>query len=310
MDHKETIRLYIGINETKWNHHPVAPGPYACIAPVYGATEHTKKKNAIVVPKDTVVISDSAAFSDSRSQRLHFKEAMVRQINHAIEYKYEDQLEAMASYDLLIDEKWIDGARFKKRWSETEAGDAVAETIQAARYVADHRSYSPCKNLVMSAQGVSARQYLSCVQQIADYFDGEDILGLGGWCILGKMRSLMPIFRETISLAIPFASQFTKRIHIWGVLYAPALGELLWICDKYGLQLSTDSSGPSVRPARGVWGYMGWTNKEYMRPPVEIRGLERARHVCEVRRWLSKFRETEFYKGPKIHEASIQLSCF
>jgi len=112
----------------------------------------------------------------------------------------------------------------------------------------------------------------------------------------------MSIFRETILGVIPLASTMTKRVHIWRVLYAPAFGELLWLCDQYNLKLSTDSTGPSVRPARGVWGYMGWVDKSYERPPVETRGLERARHVKVTREWLRGFRELEYYKEPILKE--------
>ncbi len=37
------VTFYCGINETKWNHHPTAPGEFACIAPVYGKTTRTKR---------------------------------------------------------------------------------------------------------------------------------------------------------------------------------------------------------------------------------------------------------------------------
>src|SRR5215468_4957610 len=33
---REDIRLYCGIGETFYNHHPVVCGPYACISPVAG----------------------------------------------------------------------------------------------------------------------------------------------------------------------------------------------------------------------------------------------------------------------------------
>jgi len=295
----ETIRLYVGINETKWNHHPVAPGQYACIAPVYGRTERTRKKNSVRVPTNTVVLSDSGAFSDGPNSRLPIPDALVRQIKHASQYKYDDCLDAFASYDLLIDEKWHEGIRSKQRWSEQDAWDAVDETVAAARYLSSQRHLIPCESLVISAQGVTPEQYLECVQRIAPTFNDGDILGLGGWCIMGIRKKLIHSFRPTIRMVVPFAAQFTKRIHIWGVLYAPALGNLLWLCDQYGIKLSTDSTGPTVRPARGVWGYMGWVDKTYKRPPVEIRGLERARHVQAVKSWLSNFRGLEFYKEPK-----------
>jgi hypothetical protein len=294
----ETVRLYVGVNETKWNHHPVAPGPWACVAPVYGRTERTKVKNPVSIPDDTMVLSDSGAFSDGPSSRLLHREAMERQLAHAEQYGYVDRLAGFASYDLLIDEKWTDGMRSKRRWGESDAWAAVDETVGAARFLHERRHAIPSR-LVLSAQGVTANQYLECVQSIAPFFRDGDALGLGGWCILGQRRSLMPIFRETVLEVIPAAATFTKSVHIWGVLYAPAIGELLWMCDQHGLKLSTDSSGPSVRPARGVWGYMGWIDKGYKRPPVAVRGLERARHVDAVREWLDGFRKLEYYRNPE-----------
>lgn len=299
----EPIDLYVGINETKWNYHPVAPGLLSCVAPVYGKTKRTKTENRVVVPDDTVVLQDSGAFSDGPDDRLSFKDAFAREVKHAQKYKYEDKVVTMASYDLLIDEKWRDGQRFKMRWTESEAEQAVDETVEAARYISEHCS----RHLVLSAQGVTAQQYLRCTERVAPFFRDGDVLGLGGWCIVGKMpRVMMPVFRETIDTVIPFASKFTTQVHIWGVLYAPALGELLWMCDEYGLRLSTDSSGPQRRPAFGEWGYMGWRDKNYQRPPVETRGLERARHVQATREWLKTFRKTEFYREPQL-ERSRQL---
>lgn len=35
-----------------------------------------------------------------------------------------------------------------------------------------------------------------------------------------------------------------RRVHIFGVMYRPALGGLLWLADRHGLAVSTDSSGP------------------------------------------------------------------
>lgn len=291
------IDLYIGISETKWNHHPVAPGPMACIAPVYGRSERTKCRNAVRVPSDCTVFQDSGAFSDGPNQRLALETALNRQHGHAEKYGYADQVTGLASYDLLIDEKWTDGVRRKCRWSEGEAESAIDETVGAAWFLAQHRNGIP---LILSAQGVTPRQYLGCVERVIPYMYDGDILGLGGWCIIGKMpRQMMPVFRDTICLVIPFAArEGVKHIHIWGVVYASALGWLLWLCDRYGIRLSTDSSGPSRRPAFGEWGYADWRNPDYERPPVEVRGLERARHVRLVRDWLANFRQTQYYRCP------------
>jgi hypothetical protein len=296
------IDLYCGINETIWNHHPVQPGPLSCISPVYGTKNSTKRENAVAIPLSTTVRLDSGAFCDGLGSRLSLEQARTRQLRHAEKYKYMSQVADLASYDLLIDEKWFEGTRYKIRWTESEAKFAVDETVKAAQFATVHRHGFA---QVLSAQGVTAKQYLDCTRQVVDCLMAEDSLGLGGWCITGKMPAhMMPVFRETIWLIVPYAAGAgVKRLHIWGVVFAPALGELLWLCDQFGLSLSTDSAGPQLRPARGEWGYMGWRDSGYCQPPVDIRGLERARHVQLTRDWLSHLSETKFYREPVLPAA-------
>ena len=324
---KEAIRLYVGVGEKDYNHHPVYTGPYACVSPVYGSREESKRVNAVSVPKDARVIQDSGAFSDGPAQRLSFEEALERQMQHAERYGYADQIEARASYDcLLIDEIWENGIRRKERWPE-EAGEfAVKMSVEAARYMKQHYQ-APA---ILSAQGVSPDQYLKCAEQIVPHLGPADIFGLGGWCIIGKMpKRMMPIFRQSMHKVIPFLGrEGVRRVHIWGVCYAPALGTLLSLCDEADIALSTDSVGPSTRPAAtGSWGYASWTDKAYKRPPIlnscktldangnkaptcppdtVCRGLERARHVQATREWLSDFRtrEAKHYRPP------VQKSLF
>jgi len=308
------IQLYVGINETKWNHHPVQPGGFACISPVYGRTERTKKVNPVKVPWDTVIIQDSGAFCDGPGHRLDFEQALARQVGHAMSYRYESQIRWRASYDLLIDEKWENGTRHKRRWTVEEADAAVEETIGAARYlrstfdnpVASHILKEVSAGFrrpgfILSAQGVDAEQYLDCVKDVVPLVWSSDCLGLGGWCITGRNKTkMLPEFLRTVKLVIPYIGKvgYIHNVHIWGVLLAEALGPLLWLCDQYDLRLSTDSSGPSWRPAFGEWGYAEWRDNSYVRPPVETRGLERTRHVQATRDWLARFRETKWYREP------------
>jgi hypothetical protein len=341
----QPLTFYCGINEKRWNHHEVAPGGYACISPVYGASEKTRRVNSVRVPKDCKVVQDSGAFSDGPAYRLTFEAALQRQIRHAERYGYAAQITHRASYDLLIDEVWTDGNRNKRRWSETAAIEAVDTTVAAGRYIVGHRNDL---GLILSAQGVTAQQYLECVKRVVPMLDNSrDMLGLGGWCIIGKLPAVMlPVFKETVRIVIPWiASQGVQRVHIWGVLYAPALAYLLWYCDQHNIAVSTDSSGPSTRPAFGSWGYADWTDLNYMDkwkdfpnrlesgnqwdmiaelsdalqgkpgvgqpkpPPVYVRGLERARHVEATRQWLSSFRS-----GPHYQELSnpkqVQLALW
>lgn len=288
------IDFYCGLNEQRWNHHPVAPGSLACVSPVYGKTLATKACNRVSVPATTWVMQDSGAFSDGPGQRLSVEAALERQMVHAESFAYASRLTHRASYDWLIDEKWEAGIRHKARWTEQDAEQAVKTTVAAASYLSHHRNG---RQLVLSAQGVSASQYLRCAQQLVSLMEAGDMFGLGGWCIVGKLPAqLMPVFRETMRLLIPFLGrEGVKRVHLWGVCYAPALGELLWLCDEQGITLSTDSAGPSLRPVLGQWGYAEWRNPFYQCPAVDIRGLERARHVEATRAWLYHFRATPHY---------------
>jgi hypothetical protein len=129
------ITFYCGLNNQTWYHHPVATGPYTCIAPVYDRSLRTKAVNRVTVPLDTAVLQDSGAFSDGPGRRLNFEEALERQIAHAERFKYADRIAYRASYDLLIDEKWEGGKRHKARWTEQNAEEAVEETVAAARYL-------------------------------------------------------------------------------------------------------------------------------------------------------------------------------
>lgn len=307
------MRLYCGVNEQQWNRHPVRPGRYACVSPVYGATERTKRENAVTVPTGTIVLQDSGAFSDGPGQRLDFQAALARQIEHGRKYGY--TIEGRASYDLLIDEKWRDGQRSKARWSAQEAHAAVEETIAAADYLRCHYD----GQRVLSAQGVTPGQYLDCVRAIVPMLADGDILGLGGWCISGRIPTQMMItFTPTMTAVIPYAAQAgVKRAHIWGVIDSEFVGPLLWLCDRHNIQLSADSAGPQLRPARnGEWGYKGWKKAGYERPPVATRGLHRAIHVQLTRCWLAHgLRKSPYYHEPKQFRAkyaggSVQLSMF
>lgn len=292
------IDFYCGVNERQWNHHPVTPGPLACVAPVYGKSTRTKRRNCVQVPAGVEVIQDSGAFSDKLDWRLGFQAALERQIEHAETFGYASQITHRASYDVLIDEKWEGNTRYKERWSEQDGVEAANITVEAARYLTHHRMGL---KLILSAQGVTAQQYLACTKEIVPLLEPGDVFGLGGFCIIGvKPKQMMPVFRQTIQDVIPFLGrEGVKRVHIWGVCYGPALGELLWLCDQWQIALSTDSAGPSIKPARGEWGYAEWIDRSYERPPAGIRGQERARHVEATRAWLTAFRQTPHYAPPR-----------
>jgi len=325
---REDVRFYCGLaGEKDWNHHQMEPGPYTCIAPVYGRTVQTKRINNTAVPDDTQVLMDSGAFSDRLGDRLSFKGAMQRQIAHAYQYGYVDQVTHIASYDLLIDEKWQDGERSKIRWSKDEAEFAVRETVAAAEYMASQRRrlqeiFGHKIGLALSAQGVEVKQYLRCAEKIVPLMESGDLFGLGGWCITGLLPdAILPSFKDIMDEVIPFlGSQKVERVHIWGVIFPEALCYLLNLCDQAGIYLSTDSAGPMFNPVRGSWGYGSWRDNKYKVPPIlesckikdewgnkaptcppgiRCRGLDRCLHVKLTREYLANLRDRE----PELYSA-------
>lgn len=291
---REDIRLYSGVSERSWSGAPVTPGAYACISPISGRSIRTKRETCLTVPNDAKVIQDSGAFSDSWTQRLCFNDAYKRQSQHAEKYGYADQIIYRSTYDLLIDEVWNDGNRTKRRWTVSAAEDSICQTIEAAAWLNRHRDGYP---LAISAQGVDAAQYLRCVQGLLGFFQSGDILGFGGWCIIGKMpRQMMPVFQETCDLVMPYiASQGITSVHIWGVIYPPALAYLLQSAQPLGIAISTDSAGVSLNPVRGQWGYGSWRDNRYVRPEGAALGLDRVRHATITRTWLQTFTDSADY---------------
>jgi hypothetical protein len=319
---REDILFYCGLGEHTWSHHAMTPGPRACIAPVYGRTVATKSTTRVTVPDEVLqVLVDSGAFADRLADRLSFEAALHRQIAHAYQFGYTHCVSHVASYDLLIDEKWQDGQRRKARWQSDEAELAVKETVAAASYLAKQRRrlrgvFGHPVGLVLSAQGVELAQYLRCAQQIVPLLEPGDLFALGGWCITGLLpEAMMPSFRQIMLELIPYlGAQGVKRVHVWGVIFPEALGTLLYLCDQHGIQLSTDSSGPCRYPLLGQWGYGSWRDNAYKMPPIlqsckavdargnkapvcppatRCRGLERCRHVTLTRQWLANFRARE-----------------
>ena len=231
-------------------------GPNVCIAPVTSGNKKQADGSEIRVARETCcyvdksivtsILLDSGAFCDGPGLRLSFAEALERQIGHAYKYHYATLVEALVSYDLLIDETWINGQRYKKRWSVEEANTyAVDETI-AARYLASQRkrislAFGHSVNLVLSAQGVDAAQYARCAREIVKLMKPGDIFGFGGWCIAGLRRhEMLPaaalILPDVIDI---LGNAGIKRVHIFGVIYPDLLGFLLSLYDQYGIKLSS-----------------------------------------------------------------------
>jgi len=251
------VTLYVGGHGTNIKGDPLALHGERCFSAAHrpfggvGTRLHGR-----LDPARVIGLLDSGAFTDPPAQRLTPAAALARQLaweRRASErWEWDWQAQALASYDRLIDEKWHGARRVKERWSVTEAEAAVTETIAAARYLASQRAALAPRRLVLSLQGVDAVQYAECAAEVLRVATPTDWIGLGGWCILGRwQRRWLPTFWQTIARVLPqIAAAGIRHLHLFGCLWFPAVGGLLWLADHYGLTVSADSARPVLDAAR------------------------------------------------------------
>lgn len=294
MSDRVAVRLYLGGHAGTIRGEPVDLGGNRCFTPVHAPPPHAN-------PCGLAYLLDSGAFSDPPDARLTPQAALERQL------AWEDwaarvwgarvAAEALVSYDRLIDEVWVDGVRAKRRWREAEAWAAVEETVRAAEYLASQRRALAPRALVLSLQGVTAEQYLACAEAVLAVAQPGDWIGLGGWCILGRCHSWLPEWFRTIRLVLPrVAHRGIRRVHVFGVLYLPALGPLVWLADQLGLTVSTDSTAPLLAAA-GQNLTKGGARRPYWRD--------------NVRWWvetLANLRQTAYYRPPPSLARQLALA--
>src|SRR5262245_33392611 len=134
------IRLYVGGSTASVRGERVDLTGYRCFT---AAHPPVKIGHVTDDPNEIIGLLDSGAFSDPPEGRLTPEGALERQI--AWERRFSEMTgkawmaELLASYDLLIDEKWGPAGRRKERWSVAEGERAVAVTVAAARYLASRR---------------------------------------------------------------------------------------------------------------------------------------------------------------------------
>lgn len=269
---------------------------------------HRVNKTAIEGIENLIGIIDSGAFTDPWASRLTSEQALTRQLAWETEagqrWGYPWQAYALVSYDLLIDEVWAGGEKIKRRWSIKDAEKAVKETVAAAQYLASQRENLSPRRLILSAQGVDAIQYRECMAEVLSVATPADIIGFGGWCILGRMTSWLPEFWRTLRLTFPMiAGAGIKDVHIFGVLYQPALGGMLWLADQYGLSISTDSTAP-------IKACMVTTDRARKKAGVRVESgywRDNANWWIES---LANLRQSEYYKAPPILDPCRQLDLF
>ena len=163
--------------------------------------------------------------------------------------------EAVVTYDKLVDEAVVNGKQVKRRACEVDAEGMVEETLRSA-YVYKHREDEFAGAIAYAAQGATLGQYMDCVRQLLPLVrPGKDWLALGGFCIIGKQRSLIPLFIEVCrNVAVLAAAAGCRRVHILGVTVVDALQHVAKFFADAGVILSTDSTSMEQNAIMGgVW---------------------------------------------------------
>jgi hypothetical protein len=219
----------------------------------------------------TLAISDSGAFQQrDMEQRCTPDQALDRQL--ALEQRLRDDgcgpdfaLEALVTYDMLVgvDEALVDGKRVKRRGNEETAAEAVRETIRSAELYHRRRD-EVAGSIAYSAQGASLRQYLSCVRALLDLIrPGRDWLALGGFCIIGMVPSLKPLFVEVCREVAPLARRKgVARVHFLGVAVDDAVTAGVAEFGKVGVPVSLDTSSIEFNSVMG----REWREENRQRP--------------------------------------------
>jgi hypothetical protein len=155
------------------------------------------------------------------------------------------------------------------------------------------------RGFVLACQGVDTGQYAECVAGVLAHALPADTIGLGGWCILGMCRTWIPVAWQTWRRILPaIARAGIRSVHLFGVLFRPVLGGLLWLCDQHGLALSTDSSAPILAPCF---------------PDQARSGALAPLWEDNVRLWqeaLATLRTSPFYREPPDPKVSRQLELW
>jgi len=218
---------------------------YLCVNPYYSIkiTPYSRVK----------IIIDSGAFQDvGNDSRLSFKDALKRQLNFE-KNKIKRRAEAIVSYDRLVDEQLdLTKGQVKKRVDYNIGKEYVDETILAAKFLSSKRDSLGKRKLVLSCQGVSSNQYLSCMDEILSLSHKNDIIGLGGFCIISKSLEYENQYYEIITRGFKKIKEAgLKRVHLFGVGKLRPLLQSEIYAKQLGLDLSYDTSSPEINGTFG-----------------------------------------------------------
>lgn len=246
--------------------HPERVSGRACVNP--------KHRIKYVLP-GTLALCDSGAFQDiDDCVRLSPRQALERQLMLEAQILFNSNslklppnlrigwdwhFEAVVIYDQMagVDEEIVDGKKVKRRGTIETAASAVAETLRSAEYYHTQRARI-AGALCFVGQGVTPDQYINdCLIPMSAMMRAGDWFAYGGFCILGKVPSLLPVFYETFTRSLPILKDAgIKRLHLLGVNVPEAVTFAVKAIKLGGwFELSNDNSGPEVAGAAFGKGY-------------------------------------------------------
>jgi hypothetical protein len=202
---------------------------------------------------------DSGAFQDiDKGQRLLPWSALERQLRFervvSATLPNDWHFEAIVTYDQMlgVDEQVVDGKKIKRRGNEETARPAIAETLLAARYYARQR-HRVQGRLCFAAQGATPRQYVEeCVVPLLDVMQPGDWFAFGGFCIIGRVPSLKPVFAETVRAVLPLlAHKGIRRAHLLGIGVTDMVRLAAELGRQHGVVMSTDTSSIEINSTMG-----------------------------------------------------------
>lgn len=254
-----TLLFYPAKNNDTLNGLPFEPerasGGLVMVNPVY----------PVAVGDGVLAVCDSTAFqtmlkrrtpSQALDRQLAFEQSTTRDGRR----RFPRGFEALITYDMLvgvdeaIEERRGKLVKVKRRGTEETAAEAVTQTLASAEHY--HRERARVAGAVAyAAQGATLRQYLACVRALLDLATPRDWLALGGFCIIGMQRSLIPLFVAVCREVAPLLRRAgIRRVHILGVCVTDALAPAKAIFAAEGIVVSTDSSSIERNSINGgVW---------------------------------------------------------
>lgn len=208
------------------------------------------------------IMIDSGAFQErDMIKRVRPDSALARQTGLMSKLMYQKRdinpKFLLVIYDQLVgvDEALVEGKRIKKRGTAESAIEAVKETLMSANFYNNSRKLMQNANIAFSAQGVTLEQYYECAESLVNLMQEGDVFAFGGFCILGRMSSLFPQFKESVRAILPLLKRKgVGRMHLLGVGVHTALTFAYTEAAKFGIEVTTDGSYVELNSVHGkVW---------------------------------------------------------